>query len=286
MFDFRYHAFSLVAVFLALTIGLLLGVAIGDEGLVSSAEHDLRSSLRTDVEQAHDQSDALRTQLHEHERFEQEAYPIMVGGRLQGMRVGLVAFGELNDGLVKQVRSALSPTGAHLVSVMVIREQPNLKELAEKAGSTYAGVIEQQPVVIERLGRRIGGQIAGGGKLIDQTRRTLFSSSSGEFSDLQAVVLFHASDKPKEKNAALVQSQFEQGLILGLRRHGMPTLGVEQTTTDPSQVSWYEEHELGSVDNLDQVSGWLALVLALAGAEGSYGIKSSADALLPRAVVP
>jgi hypothetical protein len=32
MFDFRYHALSLVAVFLALMIGLLLGVAIGGPG--------------------------------------------------------------------------------------------------------------------------------------------------------------------------------------------------------------------------------------------------------------
>jgi ABC-type proline/glycine betaine transport system permease subunit len=34
MFDFRYHALSLVAVFMALVIGILLGIAIGDKGLV------------------------------------------------------------------------------------------------------------------------------------------------------------------------------------------------------------------------------------------------------------
>ena len=36
MFDFRYHALSLVAVFLALAIGILLGATIGDS-LVSDA---------------------------------------------------------------------------------------------------------------------------------------------------------------------------------------------------------------------------------------------------------
>ena len=48
MFDFRYHALSLVAVFLALVIGLLLGVAIGDKGLVSGDAQDVRGSLRRD----------------------------------------------------------------------------------------------------------------------------------------------------------------------------------------------------------------------------------------------
>ena len=51
MFDFRYHALSLVAVFLALVVGLLLGVAIGDKGLVSVGAQDMRDSLRDDVRQ-------------------------------------------------------------------------------------------------------------------------------------------------------------------------------------------------------------------------------------------
>ena len=44
VFDFRYHALSLVAVFVALVLGLLLGVAIGDKGLVSSAENNMQAS--------------------------------------------------------------------------------------------------------------------------------------------------------------------------------------------------------------------------------------------------
>ena len=48
MFDFRYHALSLVAVFLALGIGIVLGVTIGDS-LVSDAEKNIRASLRGDV---------------------------------------------------------------------------------------------------------------------------------------------------------------------------------------------------------------------------------------------
>ncbi len=50
MFDYRYHALSLAAVLLALAVGVLLGVAIGDSNLVSSAKsgivHDLSSEVR------------------------------------------------------------------------------------------------------------------------------------------------------------------------------------------------------------------------------------------------
>ena len=53
MLDYRYHALSLAAVLLALAVGVLIGVAIGDSNLVSSAKsgivHDLR--LRSGVAQ-------------------------------------------------------------------------------------------------------------------------------------------------------------------------------------------------------------------------------------------
>ena len=93
MFDFRYHALTLVAVFLALMVGLLLGVAIGDRGLVSGAEHDLRDSLRADVLRSRVQSAGLRSQLLEQRRIQQAVYPLLVEGRLSGQRVGLIGLG-------------------------------------------------------------------------------------------------------------------------------------------------------------------------------------------------
>jgi hypothetical protein len=58
---------------------------------------------------------------------------------------------------------------------------------------------------------------------------------------------------------------------------------VETTDTKPSQVGWYRDHDMASVDDVDQLPGRAALVFALAGADGAFGTKSSADALLPKA---
>ena len=69
----------------------------------------------------------------------------------------------------------------------------------------------------------------------------------------------------------------------GLSQGSAPVVGTETTTTDPSQVLWYKGHSLSSVDNLNQLAGKVSLVFALAGANGAYGIKPTAQALLPRA---
>ena len=46
MFDYRYHALSLAAVLFALAVGVLIGVAIGDSNLVSSAKNGIVHNLR------------------------------------------------------------------------------------------------------------------------------------------------------------------------------------------------------------------------------------------------
>ena len=61
-------------------------------------------------------------------------------------------------------------------------------------------------------------------------------------------------------------------------------VGIERTATDPSQIGWYGDRGLPSVDNVDQVAGRAALVFALNGADGAFGVKSTADALLPDVV--
>ena len=60
MFDYRYHALSLAAVLLALMIGVLLGVAIGDSNLVSSAKNGIVANLNSEVGQARSQASQLQ----------------------------------------------------------------------------------------------------------------------------------------------------------------------------------------------------------------------------------
>ena len=55
MFDYRYHALSLAAVLFALALGVLIGVAIGDSNLVSSAKSGIVHDLESEISAAHHQ---------------------------------------------------------------------------------------------------------------------------------------------------------------------------------------------------------------------------------------
>lgn len=285
MFDFRYHALSLVAVFLALAVGLLLGVAIGDSGLVSSAQKDIENSLRGDVRASRAEADEVRGELTRHVDYEKQTYPDLVAGRLPGARIGLLFLGSTEGGVVDQVREAIEPAGGDLRWVGVLREPPDLQALADHAvGSRYV-TLADNPALLEPLVERLGQQLAVGGRMVSQQRSALMSSFSGEIGQLDGIVIARSPSRPEETDDQHgTTDALESALVRGLLRDDLPVAGVEHLDTDPSQVSWYRDHGLASIDSIDQVSGQAALVFALAGADGAFGLKSSAEALLPRVV--
>lgn len=276
MLNFRYHALSLVAVFLSLAIGLLLGVAIGDKGLVSSAEHDVRASLRGDVRDAQAERDDARAQLQEREQFEHDAYPALVGGRLAGLRIALIELGGASDRMWNLTKDALQGSGATLTSVSVIREPLQLDELAAAAHGTRYERLVDQPDLLHPFATRLGIQFTHGGRLLRLVRRDLLLQGSGALSGADGVVIVRNTPALDGDDADTVDT-FEDGLMRGLRTQDVPVVGVETTDAETSQIEWFKGHELSSVDDLDDPIGRAALVFALAGQRGSFGVKPTAD---------
>ena len=281
MFDFRYHALSLTAVLVALVIGVLLGVAIGDQEVVSSANKRLRDDLQQDVREERATADALRSELARTRRFEESVFGALVSERLDRRRVVLLFAGARSEAVTTAVQDAIRPAGGQLRFSGELREQLNLDAIAQAAAGTQYENIAEDPSLADELGRRIGVQLVQGGRLARQLRAELFTTSSGEIDGAEATVLVRSPqlDSNGPTNA------FVDGLIEGLQSFEAPVVGVEETTTDPTQIPFYSERGIASVDNVNEVAGRASLVLALAGsADGAYGVKRTADALLPDAL--
>ncbi len=61
----------------------------------------------------------------------------------------------------------------------------------------------------------------------------------------------------------------------------MPVVGVERSGTDPSSIAFFDALGLTTVNNVEDVAGQVALVYALRGAQGNFGVGEDADELLP-----
>ena len=70
----RYHAASLAAVFVALAIGILIGIGLADD-VVSSASEELEDSLRSDLDEAEARVDDLEAELDQRARLRRAGGP-------------------------------------------------------------------------------------------------------------------------------------------------------------------------------------------------------------------
>ncbi len=282
----RYHAASLAAVFLALAVGILIGAGIGDT-VLNDTEESLRDSLENDLEEARSESDDLNADLAKQREFGNSVYPILVADRLPGVQVGVIALGDLPGPVSEDLDRALEPTGAKLRRVSVVRTPPDAEGLAEELGARRFGAITSDPERLEALGRRLGAQLArGGGGLVERTGDVLLSRSSGEGGGLDRVILVRPLPGELDPAEAEQSKAFESGIVEGARRSGLTVVAVERSDSDGSSVPFFKDRDVATVDAIDLDAGRVAMVFALLGASGDFGVKDTADRLLPELLTP
>lgn len=277
MFDFRYHALSLVAVFLALGIGIVLGASLGDS-VVSQANKDVRSSLRGDVVNARNDARTAKAAVSSRDGFITAAFPQLAGGALRGSRIAIVTSGSLPTDLEAQVRAAVKDAGGSIDSVSKLDVQPDLAGIGTKLGGRF-GMLGANPGQLDPLVRRLGRALVRGSKPATKLQKASPGSFSGDFRGADAVVYYRADGQRDPQSV-----RFEAALLAGVRSAGVPVVGIERSDEDPSEIPFYVNAGLSTVDDADQPAGRVALALALGGARGNFGFKSSADAPLPPAV--
>jgi hypothetical protein len=281
----RYHATSLIAVFLALAIGILIGAEFGGDTL-RNTRRDLEHSLTGNLQDARERADQLSGELGRANEFSSRVYPVLVRDRLRGRRIGLIAFGDLPGDVYGAIEAALGPAGGHLVGVGVVREPVDTRGLAAGLAKTRFARLVREPDAQAALGAGLGRQIVRGGTLLEPVRAQLFSRASGNFGALDAVIVVRDEPQSMGPLQRAVAGRIETGLLHGITGTHTPAVGVESTRTEPSSVSFFTGNDLASVDDVDLVAGRLATVFALLGAEGSFGVKGSADRLLPDLLAP
>ncbi|HEX6781848.1 MAG TPA: copper transporter [Solirubrobacterales bacterium] len=276
----RYHAASLIAVFIALAVGILIGAEFGGDALTNT-RRDLERSLVGNLQDARSRADELNADLERSDEFAERVYPVLTRERLGGRRYAILALGGLPSPVTEEVEEALAPTGGRLVGVGVVREPVDVNGLGEDLAQTRFAELRSESDQLTALGTGLGRQLVRGGSLPDVVRGHLFSRASGNFGGLDGVIVVR--DQPEEMGVTQREktSQFETALMDGVTATRRPAVGVETSSDDSSSISFFQSNGLASVDDVDLTAGKLATVFALLGADGSFGVKGSADQLLP-----
>lgn len=308
MIDFRYHLVSLVAVFLALAVGVLLGTT----QLNGAVLDDLRGQVRGLTDDKRDlQADlrALQGQTRTDDVVTAALAPKVVAGTLRGAKVVLVATAQAADGTSDGVQKVLEQAGAKVTGRVQLAEDysdprraADLKSFVSGGGqpagfqlpeSEDAGVLAGTLLSYALLGGKSGDPdaaatnevLSGFGSL----RMLRVDSAQVTAADL-AVVVTSGPVRGSDPAARVGTLTALVSALDGAGR-GAVVAGTAAAAAGPDGLVAAVRTDRGlasgvsTVDHADRAVGQVASVFALAqqsaGRAGQYGTARGAEAPFP-----
>lgn len=122
MIDFRYHLVSIVAVFLALAVGLIVGSQAIAPAFLNALQTEVRNAQKTN-HRLYLQNSGLSQQVVADNQFAQAGARTLVHGLLQGERVVLVVAPGADSQTISGVTSMVQRAGAVVTGQVVLQPQ-------------------------------------------------------------------------------------------------------------------------------------------------------------------
>ena len=311
MIDFRYHIVSIVAVFLALGLGLLVGAtalqptALGGLISLSQREHQqIGAALATNRQ--------LNRQLDSNDQWAQANAPQLLHGLLAGERVVVVEAPGASSQVVSGVSDALAEAGATVSGQVQIQDkffdvsratQQQLTQLAQRftpvAVSLQGSPVAQASQAIagailtrDGAGQPVAGQRdSASAALLSGFGAEGFLAVNGQPDARATLAVVITPDTPQSTSISNPQSQRLVTLAQQLNLAGQGTVVAGSVDgSGPGSVidvmrNGGRAGHLSSVDNANHTIGQIVVAQALAeqlrGVSGSYGATSSAASAAP-----
>ncbi|HVF14271.1 MAG TPA: copper transporter [Acidimicrobiales bacterium] len=130
MINLRYHVVSLVAVFLALGMGIVMGSTVIDRVTVDALNNNL-NSVRNDINRTREENSRLAEQVREGQEFADQSLTHVLRDQLSGVPVLVVAVTGVDRRPVESLRQSLLASGASLQGTIWVNSKMRLDNEGE-----------------------------------------------------------------------------------------------------------------------------------------------------------
>lgn len=274
MFDLRYHVASLAAVFIALVIGILVGVGISGRDVIREGE---RRSLQARIDELERQTDVQRRridQLQAAAEYELATEDAVLDNRLVDKQVAIVFVGSVDGAVRTNVEQMLEDADASMARMRALRVPIDFVEVQDALVD-----VPDAPSRPEDVGRALAQEFLAGGEtpLWDEVGGVLVEEREGGMrTPVDAVVVARNVEAQRGPTA-----RFLAGFYNGLASGGQPAVAVETSGTRDSALPLFDRYGFSTVDNVETPTGRVSLAVLLTGGEsGNFGVDGS-DGLLP-----
>lgn len=278
MSDWRYHVASLSAVLLGIAVGLLIGglylsPAVPDQIAVQLKRLDEQLAARTaELRQAETERETLKQALMRTDSLVARLLSQTTSRPLRGKRVALLITTDERS-VAQGVERLLSEAGAELLSTTRI-EWWRIDQ-------------EERAIILNNLPELYNPSMSANTRHVLSRRRGV--SLSGNYGHAVDVLVWVGGYSGSEAREEWLQSDSElvAALQSGIRRavDAPRVIACESLGARLSIIPLCKAADVPSVDCIDLALGKGILLTLLQGESGSYGLKPTADAAFPDALL-
>jgi len=161
MINFRFHLISLIAVFLALAIGVVMGSAVIDRVIVDGLRTRI-DQVERNADSRRDENDRLKAEAGRTTAYIDATAPYAVTNRLTGVPVVVIAWRGSDEGVVRDQVELMAIGGAKVAGIGWLerpwaRPAERVGELAAALGSSGSDVAALRRLAWERASARFAG---------------------------------------------------------------------------------------------------------------------------------
>lgn len=283
MIDIRYHVISLVAVLLALGIGILLGTTLVERGLIAEQKAEIESLKKT-FDEIRDRNKRLNSELKVYMDFASQAKDYLIPGRLSGKSFAVISVSGTGDAVLASTRDSISSAGGNVI-LNITLASVDIYESADVRNtlSGLFGMPDDASALKRRTLEEIANQVVAptNPAIVSELERIGILDMSGMFpAPLSGCVLVSEREGVKKEDA----DAFEGELVRRFVARGFPVLGAGGEKTGGEILSVMKQSGASTVERAETIPGQVAIVLALEGRGGNYGRSGNAERLIPEPV--
>jgi len=307
--DFRYHLVSLVAVFLALTLGIVIGTTQLDRLVLGNLRGQV-GSLDSDKRALQREVSGLRQQVRDGDALTAALVPRVVAGTLDHARVVLVATPQAGEALTDELQKAVEQAGARVTGRVQLTDEysdpqrgADLKSYVTSGGqpagfqlpesddaSVLAAALLSYVLVRGGTGGPAAGEAAVSQVLSGFASLQVLRTEPGPVTPGDYAMLVAAEPVRGASAQERVRALGQLAVALDGRGHGAVVAGTPAGAEADGLVGAVRADAglagaVSTVDDANTAAGRIAAVFALAeqsrGRSGQYGAADSAQAPVP-----
>jgi hypothetical protein len=295
---FRYHIVSLVAVFLALAVGIVVGTTALNGPVTSDLRRQV-NDLKKDRTNLAAANKKLQGQVDDASQFATAFGPAITGGTLDNQRILIVGLPGVSVGAEDAINTALTSAGAQITGRLNFTagfiDPAQASSIATLVTGTHpVGItlpVTSDPGLLGAA--TLAFVLTGSGQDTDLKSVLtgfaglhMISSDPQSIESAKTIVVVGSGGLPKTGSAG----QNELDLVSALAGRGAKVVVAGDAGSATSGIVYLvrgsgSKATVSTVDNADSTVGQVSTTLAVAGAVngqvGQYGTQKGADAVFP-----